>query len=35
LNHKDIAEDLVKAHKANFGQRIIYCDLTQEEIWVG
>lgn len=34
LNHKDIAEELVKNHKAAWGKRLIYCGVTEHEIWV-
>lgn len=35
LNHKDIAERLVQTYKKNFGNQIVHCGLTENEIWVG
>lgn len=34
LNHKDIAEELVKDHKKTWGNQLIHCGITEHEIWV-
>lgn len=34
LNHKDIAEELVRNHKATWGNQLIHCEMTEHEIWV-